>query len=479
MAYINHKIKDIFPDIAVMKSQENEAVFRGRNLPGFVRDVIVRRYSDADGRLDSDRVRQYLEAKMPNDYEALKSRLISGERVNMTVRFIIKTDLAAGRTAFSIPDAQINSDAYVSKSLLEKCREELSDGEKWGNITMNYIAPQGRSRGYIEMSEFKSFKPYSVDFGTFLRKRAVFTTEEWIDVLIATMGYDPDNFPSQDCKEEFISRLLPMVEPQLNMMELGPKGTGKSYVYNNMSKHAWLIGGGNISRAKMFYNKSTRQFGLMKHYDVVAIDEISTFGFVDPNEMQSIFKTYLEAGRTTVDNVDFRSDCGLMLMGNIPLSEEKQPLSDEYFRALPQMFHESATLDRFHAFIEGWKLPRLSVGSVLRGWTLNSEYFSTVLHTLRTRTEYEEIFNTIVNHQRDSDIRDTNAVRKVATAYCKLLFPHVRNISELSSEELESFKADYLRYCLEPAVRRRGIIRRQCHLIDKEFSPAMPEFTLR
>ena len=479
MSYISEKIREFFPDLAIMKNSANSSLFAGRNLPSFVKDYIIRRFSDEEGQVDRYKVIDYLENKMPDNIATIKNRLLAGEQVNITVRFIIKSDLASGRTTFSIPDAEISSNAYVSSTLMEENRNELVDGERWGNITLNYVEPQGRRSGYIEMVTYKSFDPYKIDYSYFMSARQNFSIDEWIDVLIATMEYDPDAFDTIEQKKEFITRLLILVEPRLNMIELGPKGTGKSYVYNNISKHVWLLSGGKTSRAKMFYNKATMQFGLVKNRDAVIIDEISTFGFSDPDEMQSILKGYLEAGKASVDNVLFMSDCGIGLTGNIKLTSELRPSDSKYFQKLPEMFQESATMDRFHSFIEGWKLPRLEAGSILEGWTLNAEYFSGVLHFLRTETEYQTLFDDLVEYDDSCDLRDLKAVRKVATAYAKLLFPQVKILSDLAQEDVDAYRLLYKEYCLDPAVYRRGIIRQQCHLIDKEFSKEMPEFKLK
>ncbi len=480
MNIISEKIKNAFPDLAVMKNTANKSLFEGRNLPSFVKDYILCKYSDEKGTADRDQVAAYLEQKIPDNIVTIKNRLLAGEQVNVTVRFIVKSDIASGRTTFTIPDAQITNSAYIAPSLLEEFKEELIDGEQWGNITLSYVEPNGKKTGYIEMVAYRSFEPYKkVDFDYYFSAREQFSVEEWLDVLIATMEYDPGSFGTLEQKTEFVTRLLPLVEPRLNMIELGPKGTGKSYIYNNISKHVWLLSGGKTSRAKMFYNKSTKQFGLMKNHDAVIIDEISTFGFSDPDEMQSILKGYLEAGKATVDNVLFMSECGVGLTGNIPLTSDKEPADERYFQTLPEMFRESATMDRFHCFIEGWKLPRLEVGSILDGWTLNAEYFSSIMHQLRTATEYESLFEELVEYNRSCDLRDLKAVKKVATAYAKLLFPHVRSLSVLSEEDAALFPQYYNKYCLEPAIYRRSIIRQQCHLIDKEFRSEMPEFKLK
>jgi len=478
MMTINNKIKECFPELSVMKARKQDALFKGRNLPSFIKDFILRRYTDNEGVVDEEAVKAYLNTKMPSDAEMLKQRLLNGENINLTTRFTVSTDMAQGKVRFAMPDISLTSDAYVDSKLLNNTQETLTDGEHWGNITLNYIQPEGRRRGYVLMTTYKSFEPYRIDISYYLDARENFTTEEWIDFLVTTMEYNPEAFTDEQ-KHEIISRFLVLVEPRLNMIELGPKGTGKSYFFNNLSKYAWLLAGGRTSRAKLFYNKSTKQYGVMKNYDVVGIDEITTFQFSDPDEMQSILKSYLEAGKAAVDNVMFQSECGLMLMGNIPLDEDMQPINPSYANSLPEMFRESATMDRFHGFIEGWKLPRLTKDHIVEGWVLNCEYFSSVLHLLRFSSEYDDVFSELVEIPHGCDLRDKNAVQRLTTAYHKLLFPHIQSLSDVEPEQVETFKLLYDRYCLQPAMLRRQIIRTQCHSIDKEFKPDVSSFSIR
>lgn len=468
-----------FADAAVFKLKTYDSLFRGRNLPSFVKDYIIRKYSDVEGNLDAARLKDYLDTKMPTDKDNITNRLLRGERINITTRVVFKTNIRDGKIEFELPDLGITKDAYVSPLLIEKDEEVIFDGEQWGNMSISYVAPEKKQKGYVAMTAFKAFEPYKVDLDFYRQARRNFNLGQWIDTLVCIMGYDAAKLSDEDVKLEYVSRLTPFVEPCLNLIELGPKSTGKSHLYNNLSKRGWCISGGKISRAKLFYNKSSRKFGILKHYDVVAIDEISSFSFVDPDEMQSAFKSYLEAGKCTVDNTNFLSECGLVLMGNIQLDEHHDPTDTAYYKALPEMLRESATLDRFHSFIEGWKLPRLEVGLIYEGWTLDAEYFSSILHALRSEGEYAAIFDEIVEHDTKADLRDLKAVKKTATAYAKLLFPHVLSTRQLTPEALARFKETYERYCLRPAVKRRGIIRQQCHLIDCEFSELMPEFKLK
>ena len=135
-------------------------------------------------------------------------------------------------------------------------------------------------------------------------------------------------------------------------------------------------------------------------------------------------------------------------------------------------------MDRFHGFIEGWKIPRLNTEHIMEGWTLNTEYFSTIMHLLRTTSEYDEMFGELVQTDKNCDIRDKKAVRKMASAYHKLLFPHITSMDNIAEEDRENFKVLYKKYCLEPAVYRRQIIRNQCYLIDKEYKQEMSNYNV-
>ena len=318
------------------------------------------------------------------------------------------------------------------------------------------------------MVDYKPFKPYSsVDISYLAEARHYFTTLEWIDVLLSAMEYDPDGFTSLTQKIEFLTRLLIFIEPRLNVIELAPKGTGKSYVFGNLSKYGWLVSGGKVTRAKLFFDKTKQQNGIIKNHDFTVFDEIQTIVFQEPAEIQAALKSYLESGKTTIDNNEFSSECGLMLMGNIPLSAQHIPISPFYFTNLPENFRESALLDRFHCFIEGWILPRVDKSMIFKGWTINVEYFSEILHTMRTQNTYGLLFDQLVRFEEKADVRDSNAVKRIATAYMKLLFPHWQRIEDINEEEFKM-------YCLDPAVYRRGIVKEQCSNIDPEFKSRMP-----
>lgn len=472
---LDKKIKEVFPEESVFKSRENYSVFSGKNIPSFIKDWLIKKFIDDDGYVDKEALLTFLDKFIPrkDTITKIKGELISTKTSKkLLCRAIIEPDIKKEIMRFSMPDIEIKpNEGRVEMYLLDN-NKELIGGEVWGIFTLIYNPPDGKEKGYISLTDYKPFKPYDIDLEYFREGRKEFTTEEWIDVLIKSMEYNPSGFHSLEQKLLFISRLLVFVEPRLNLIELAPKGTGKSYIFNNLSKYGWCISGGIVSRAKMFYDISRGTFGFIQKYDFVAMDEIQTIKFTDEEELRGALKNYLESGKFTVANVSGTSQAGLILLGNIPLDEYFQPIKNTYFSELPEFFQDSALLDRFHGFIEGWKLPRINEDMKVKGYTLNVEYFSEVLHLLRECSELNSIVEELLDIPPEADTRDVTAIKRLSTAYLKLIFPHVRDCKEVNKKEFEIF-------CLHPAIEKRKIIRRQINLIDPEFKKAIPDIKLK
>lgn len=470
---IETKIRTAFSSNAIYKNPAaTNSLFVGRNLPSFVKDFLLKKFIDSEGNIDQGLLTSFLDSVMPK--EPIKERLRDNSEVTVLARFIVSIDLVKGITRFAIPDMDIKEkEGQIPEYVYSKHKGELVDGEKWGIIKLCVMPDDDGKKNHIEMVDYKPFKPYkSVDINYFQEARKHFTTEEWLDVLLSAMEYDAEGFESMTQKIEFLTRLLIFLEPRLNVIELAPKGTGKSYVFGNLSKYGWLVSGGKVTRAKLFYDKQKKQNGIIKNHDFTVFDEIQTIVFQEPSEIQAALKSYLESGKTTIDNNEFSSECGLMLMGNIPLNKDKRPISNLYFNSLPINFRESALLDRFHCFIEGWHLPRINKSMIFKGWTINVEYFSEIMHALRTQNQYSLIFDELVTFEKNADMRDFNAVKRITTAYMKLLFPHWTKKEDVNYEDFDL-------YCLQPAIRRRGIIKEQCHNIDAEFKTRMPVIEIK
>ncbi len=471
---ITDKVQQYFQGIAIYKDPNStDSLFAGRNLPSFVKDFLLRKYLRGT-EVDRGGLTSFLDRVIPTQATSVKDRLSAGEEVTLLTRFIIYIDLVKGIRRFAIPDMGIKlNEGQIPEHVYRQHQGELVDGEKWGIVKLCVMIDDDGKKYHVEMVDFKPFKPFkTVDIAAIREARQAFTTDEWIDLILSAMEYEPEAFESMHQKMEFLTRLFIFVEPRLNVIELAPKGTGKSYVFGNLSKYGWLVSGGKVTRAKLFYDKQKQQNGIIKNHDFTVFDEIQTITFQEPAEIQAALKSYLESGKTTIDNNEFSSECGLMLMGNIPLNAQKMPMSSRYFDALPNNFRESALLDRFHCFIEGWYLPRINKSMIYKGWTINIEYLSEIMHSLRTENRYGLLFDKLVDYQKDADMRDYKAVKRIATAAIKLFFPHWTTVDDVNKDEFDM-------YCLQPALHRRGIVKIQCHNIDPEFKTRMPDVWIK
>jgi ATP-dependent Lon protease len=466
---LDDKIKNYFENEYVCKTSQNYSVFGGKNIPSFIKDWLVKRYSDQFGNVDGESINKFLTDHMPKD-KGIKTDILMGEDKKILARILIEPDIKKDILKFEIPDLGIKSNETKIPKYIAKKHKELKSGEVWGVVTLTHNTEE--KENFIELVDFRSFSPYKVDLDYFKEARKNFSATEWIDLLIRAMEYNPDGFETIGQKITFISRLLVFVEPRINLIELAPKGTGKSYIFGNLSKYGWLISGGVVTRAKLLYDVSKQVPGVITNYDYVAMDEIQTITLKDESEIAGGLKSFLESGTFSIANVRQTSNAGFIILGNIPLDGDNQPITNSYFEPLPEVFKESAFLDRFHGFIKGWEMPRIKQNMIIQGNTLNVEYFSEILHLLREDTTFSPIVDGLLDVPSNADTRDVKAIKRITTAYLKLLFPHVKTIDDIDLNEFKTF-------CFDEAYRKRGTIRKQINMIDKEFKDSLPNIKLK
>ena len=228
-----------------------------------------------------------------------------------------------------------------------------------------------------------------------------------------------------------------------------------------------------MSRAKMFYDINKHMEGLVAGNDFVTLDEVQTISFTDVDEMRAALKGYLESGIFTVGSYEGTANAGLILCGNISKDIMDQDGYADMFKELPKEFHESALIDRFHGFIKGWNIPRMNDDLKISGWALNSEYFCSIMHELRDDMTYRSIVDELIVVPDQADTRDTEAVKRIATAYLKLLFLNVRSPRDISV-------VDFKYYCLDRARKMRDTIKYQLGILDEEYrGKDLPLFTVK
>lgn len=475
---MTEKLREIFDEMTVYKDLKNSNFFNSLSLPSFLRDWLLRKFEDDDGQFDIGEVSEFVNTYLPNPeaWTIIKSRIINDhERVKFLTRIIVDIDIKTAEIAFSLPAFGLTSkETIIEPDVWDEVRSDLvGSKETWGIVELGYRSPipELKQKGKIKLTGFTSFCPYTVDLDYYKDVRGEFSIDEWIDVILGAIDYNAAGYKSTTEKLAVISRLLPFVEKRLNLIELAPKGTGKSYLFGQVSKFGWLSSGGTMSRAKMFYDMSKKTPGLVSGNDFVAIDEIQATEFPNPSEMRSSLQGYLENGQFTVGTYSGTASAGLILLGNID-----QDKMDEYkfmFADLPGMFKiDGALLDRFHGFIKGWEIPRMHDDLKICGWALNSEYFCTIMHMLRDDISYRAIVDRLIEVPEHADTRDTEAVKRIATAYLKLLFPGVRSVEDVDTR-------DFRRYCLTPACKMRRIIRMQISMMDNSYTSEIPNFSIK
>lgn len=458
------KLKKYFEEMLVYKSPLNSKFFSALSLPSFMRDWLVMRFSDENGEINKEEVSEYVKNVIPNK-ERWNAYLVELLHYNQSVRFLTKIkiefDTATRSALFSLPEFGVpkkNGDAIVDWNVIENHRDYLvSPNEVWGIVEIICELDDKGKRNIFRLIDFTPFCPYTIDLEYFIEARNFFDTDEWIALLLGAIDYNPLGYANKTQKMTMLSRLLPFVEKKLNLIELAPKETGKSYVYAQISKYGWLVSGGSMSRAKMFYDMNKKTPGLVSKYDYVAFDEIQSIKFTDSMEMQGALKGYLESGEYRVGDIRGIGSAGLILLGNIDSSFMNENCN--MFEELPEIFHESALLDRFHGFIKGWDIPKMKESLKANGWALNTEYFGEIMNKLRNEITYRSVVDELLELPKDSATRDTEAIKRICTAYLKLLFPNATDVSNVNISEFET-------YCLIPAKRMRGVIKSQLGIID-------------
>ena len=491
---LHDKLRDCFDEMVVYKDLQKTNFFSALSLPAFMRDWLLKKFEDEDGEFDKDELLRFVKKFIPrkDDWTAIMNRIIvENEKVKFLAKVSINIDIKTGEVSFALPDFGLGfKDTIIESHVWDVCKDDLVKGKDvWGMVELGYRSPddfdfefeyekktskaKNSKAGKITLVSFKNFCPYRIDLDQYKDARKDFTTEEWIDVILGAVDYNAAGYETQEQKLTMLTRLLSFVEKRLNLIELAPKGTGKSYLFGNVSRFGWLSSGGVMSRAKMFYDQSKRREGLISGSDFVTLDEVQTISFTDTDEMRAALKGYLEQGNFTVGDYKGVADAGMVLCGNIRKEIMDADGYSNMFVELPEVFHESALIERFHGFIKGWNIPRMKDDLKVSGWALNSEYFCSIMHELRGDMTYRAIVDELIVVPAGADTRDTEAVKRIATAYLKLLFPHVQSAKDISYYEFK-------KYCFDRARKMRDTIKYQLGLLDIEYSGKdLPPFTIQ
>ena len=460
LASLNEKILSVFSDRTILKplTRWNEAY---KEFPRYVMEYLVAKYVDPDNpivgqqRIDKIINEHYVES---GARELIKSRIKEEGEYILLGQLQARLDASKDHYWVDVPAIGDNY-VRISKKILLEYGDSLLGAGAWGTMTIQYD-PLYEIKGRIYPFYIKEFTPFQVtrlNLDDYVEKRSEFSTGEWVDLLIQSIGFDPEKFSERE-KKLLLLRLVPFVEANYNMIELGPRETGKTYTYRNTSSKCFVISGGKATPATLFYNQATRKLGILGQKDVVFFDEIANTSFSDPDATISILKDYMQTGMFSRGNQEFSAQASIVLAGNIEVDAENKRPSGQYehlFAILPKELLDVAFLDRIHCFLPGWELQKIAPENYAAGYGFITDYLAEIFSRFRRRN-YQIIVDAYVSFGRMTG-RNQDAIKKTASGLLKLVFPH---------RTPETIRINELKYCLELAIECRQRILDQLAVIS-------------
>jgi ATP-dependent Lon protease len=444
---LDSKLTKVFAGRVVRKDLLHQ-IKGGENVPSYVLEYLLGKYCASDDReeirIGIDAVKETLKTNYFRHDEANKAQSMVEQQGKhrfidrIEVRFLpSENKYWAAMDNFGFSRIHIPSDFY-------RRYDRLLEGGLWAIVDIDFRADADDTDGSpFHISELKPIQLARFDFDEYCAGRKEFTTEEWIDVLLRSAGLEASRFERR-IKLLLLARFLPFVEKNFNFIELGPRGTGKSYAFSEMSPYCMLISGGKASTANLFYNNARRQVGLVGHWDVVAFDEVGGMKVTDPDTIQ-IMKDYMANGRFSRGVTQVHADAALAFVGNLnqPVESLVQNAAMDLFQPLPKEF-DLAVIDRLHFYMPGWEVPKTSKDILTSTYGFVTDYLAEAFRALRKQNR----FDAVDQHYRFGshvEGRDAIAAKKTVSGYLKLLHPS----GDYTKDELR----EYLELALE--ARRR------------------------
>jgi len=428
------KLRRAFDSYLVRKELVHEHEMA--RLPRFISEYLIAKFY-LEGEPTQEEIRKlqnFIAIHFPElrDKDKILHDIMTQGIYTLMDEFKVETDIKGAKHRLLIPCLNVR-DAKVLPTILDENSDLLRSG-MWGVATLRYV-PQDQSAMEsvdtstpVLMTKFTPFEVVNVKLSEFAVKRQLFTRSEWIDTLVKSVGLNPDAYDDNQ-KLLILLRLVPLVESNCNILELGPKATGKTYLYRNISYATRLISGGRVSPATLFYNIATKTVGEIGARDCVVLDEIGKLVFANSEEMIGKLKDYMVDGFFERGPKRAQARASLVFMGNMELINLGKPSSRDVVSALPLFMRDSALLDRIHSFIPGWELPKIMQSSyhLARGYGIVVDYLSEVFHQMSMQGSYSDIISERVTIEASENsgvtIRDEKAIKKVASGLLKLLCP--------------------------------------------------------
>ena len=448
MEELNEKLNHYFAGKVVRKDLTKK-IKEGANVPVYVLECLLGMYcgtNDESAIEDGvETVKRILADNFvrPDEAEKIKSKIkergIYTVIDKVTVRLNEKLDLyQAEFSNLGIKDALIDDE-------IVKQYEKLLVGGIWCIIKVSYnFDDQDRHRMPFKVAALDPIQLPNMDLTQIFDGRRHFTKEEWIDILIRSMGIEPTRLTDIQ-KWHFIERAVPLVENNYNLCELGPRGTGKSHIYKEISPNSILVSGGQTTVANLFYNMSQKKIGLVGMWDCVAFDEVAGITFKDKDGIQ-IMKDYMASGSFARGKEEKNANASMVFVGNINQSVEVLLKTSHLFEPFPkEIATDSAFFDRIHFYLPGWEIPKMRPELITDEYGFITDYLSEYFREMRKRT-FSDSLDKYFKLGNNLNQRDVIAVRKTVSGLVKLLYPN----GEFTKEDLE----EILKYAL---VGRRRV----------------------
>ena len=445
---IKEKLKENF-DGKVVRKDLTKKIKEGANVPVYVLEFLLGQYcSSSDEKVIEDgveTVKKILSDNFVRPDESQKTLSMLRSRGSYTVIDRITVSLNIKKDCFEAEFSNLGLRGIPIDDEYPEQYDRLLCGGIWCIVQMKYeyVEEDKKNGTPIQISKLTPIQMPHVDIDDLKAGRKAFTKDEWIDVMLRSIGMEPD---SLDYREKWLllARMLPLVENNFNLCELGPRSTGKSHIYKEISPNSILVSGGQTTVANLFYNMGRKTVGLVGLWDCVAFDEVAGISFKDKDGVQ-IMKDYMASGSFARGKEEIAASASMVFVGNINQSVDVLLKTSSLFDPFPpEMGTDTAFLDRMHCYIPGWEIPKFRPEHFTDDYGFITDYLAEFIRELRKEQEGDAL-DKYFRLGRNLNQRDTIAVRKIVGGMIKLIYPD----GEYTKEDLE----EILKFALE--MRRR------------------------
>ncbi len=444
---INKKLRTYF-DGKIVRKDLTKSIKEGANVPVYVLEFLLGQYCNSDDPVvieeGVENVKQILTDNYVRPDESQKILSLLRQRGTYTVIDKITVNLNINKDIYEAEFSNLGVKAIPISEEYPSKYDRLLGGGIWCIVQLEYeYIEEDKGATPIHIQKLTPIQMPHVDMDELKEGRKEFTKEEWIKIMLRSTGMEPDMLTDRE-KWLLLARLIPLVENNFNLCELGPRSTGKSHIYKEISPNSILVSGGQTTVANLFYNMARRTVGLVGLWDCVAFDEVAGIKFKDKDGIQ-IMKDYMASGSFARGKEEKAASASMVFVGNINQSVDVLLKTSSLFAPFPEeMGTDTAFLDRIHCYIPGWEVPKFRPHHFTNDYGFITDYLAEFIRELR-KEQYGDAIDKYFNLGKDLNQRDTIAVRKMVGGLIKLIYPH----GEYSKEDLE----EILKFSLE--MRRR------------------------